>query len=79
MQLRSTLTGFERNHLIGTPFKQVYKQKRFFFSIAVQQNKKSMALVCVIHKINPYFITGFVDGEGSFVIRIRENNKLKVG
>lgn len=30
-------------------------------------------------QINPYFITGFIDGEGSFVIRVRKNNKSKIG
>jgi uncharacterized membrane protein len=29
--------------------------------------------------INPGFLTGFVDGEGSFLITIRSNKKLKVG
>jgi hypothetical protein len=40
MLLRGTLTSFERNRLIGIPSKQADKQKRSFFSIAVQQNKK---------------------------------------
>ena len=30
-------------------------------------------------KLNPYFITGFSDGEGSFVIIIRRNSKFKIG
>lgn len=29
--------------------------------------------------INPWFITGFVDGEGSFMVQIVKNNKLKLG
>jgi hypothetical protein len=30
-------------------------------------------------KLNPYFVTGFVDGEGSFSIRIRKDNKALLG
>lgn len=29
--------------------------------------------------INPWFISGFVDGEGSFMVQIVKNNKLKTG
>ena len=29
--------------------------------------------------LNPYFVTGFIDGEGCFSIDIYENNKLKIG
>ena len=32
-----------------------------------------------INKINPWFITGFSDAEGSFLISIRPNSKLKIG
>jgi hypothetical protein len=30
-------------------------------------------------KLNPGFITGFTDAEGSFIIRIQKKNKLKTG
>ena len=72
-RFRSTLAGFERNHPTGIPSKQIDRQIRLLSSIVVQQNKNQN------HKINPYFIIGFADGEGSFVIRIRKNNNLKVG
>lgn len=29
--------------------------------------------------LHPYFITGFIDGEGYFLISIRQNNKMKTG
>jgi hypothetical protein len=29
--------------------------------------------------LHPYFITGFTDAEGSFIVRIRDNPKLKIG
>lgn len=31
------------------------------------------------YKLNPYYITGFVDGEGSFIITVNPNSKLKTG
>jgi len=31
------------------------------------------------YKLNPYWITGFVDGEGCFYVRISKSNKHKVG
>ena len=73
MRLRGTLMSLEINHPIGIPSKQIDRQIRLFSSRVVQQNKNQN------HKINPYFITGFADGECSFVIRIRKNNNLKVG
>jgi len=30
-------------------------------------------------KLNPYFITGFVDGEGSFIISIQKNSNYRIG
>lgn len=32
-----------------------------------------------IEELNPWWITGFIDGEGSFIVFIIENKKLKVG
>jgi hypothetical protein len=29
--------------------------------------------------LNPYFLTGFTDGEGSFSIKIIKSNKAKLG
>lgn len=30
-------------------------------------------------KLDPYFVTGFIDGEGSFTISVQKNQKLKIG
>ena len=31
------------------------------------------------HKLNPYYITGFIDGEGCFLINVRPKPKMKIG
>jgi hypothetical protein len=35
--------------------------------------------VVVLHDVHPWFVTGFTDGEGSFVIRVRKNPKYRTG
>jgi len=45
--------------------------KRGFSTLAVAGDSQT--------KLNPYWITGFCDGESSFVIRISENPKYKAG
>lgn len=32
-----------------------------------------------IYFLNPWFVTGLVDAEGSFMVNIIKNNKLKIG
>lgn len=29
--------------------------------------------------MHPYFLTGFADGESTFAIRLKKNNKMKIG
>ena len=53
--------GFERNYPFKIPSKQF--------------NNKSFSTLP--HKINPWFLTGFTDGEGCFSIKIQQNAKLK--
>lgn len=31
------------------------------------------------NQINPYYITGFTDAEGCFLINVRPNSKMKIG
>jgi hypothetical protein len=61
-KLRCTLTGFERNYPIKIPSKQF--------------NNKSFSTF-IKYQINPWFLTGFTDGEGCFSIKIQQNAKLK--
>ena len=65
IHLRYTLMGFERNYQVKILSKQLNLQKLSFSTL----NNKS--------KLNPWFISGFVDGEGSFFTTIYKNNNYK--
>ena len=60
---RCTLMGCENSYQIKFPSKQL--NKKFFSSIP--------------KALNPWFITGLIDGEGSFYITIFRNNEYKLG
>lgn len=60
-RLRYTLMGFERSY----QFKILSKQLNNKFSILIHS------------KINPWFVTGFTDAEGSFSILIYIDKRIK--
>ena len=69
-KLRCTLMGFERNYPFKIPSKQF--NNKSFSQITLPSE------ICLIkYKINPWFLTGFTDGEGCFSIKIQQNAKLK--
>ena len=63
MLLRCTLMGFERNYQIKIPSKQLN-----YFSILHSNNR-----------LNPWFVTGLADSEGTFTIMIDQNQKRTLG
>ena len=63
MLLRCTLMGFERNYQIKIPSKQLNH-----FSTLHSDNR-----------LNPWFVTGLSDSEGTFTIIIDKNQKRKLG
>jgi hypothetical protein len=67
--LRCTLMGFERNYPVKIPSTQLNK---LFFS-TVSGNTTSLC------PLNPYFVSGFADGESCFCTTISKNKKLKTG
>lgn len=78
-RFRYALMAFERNYLIRIPFKQINVQtKQFVYSFAALRKKSDVSSLLVV-KINPWFVSGFSDGEGCFMITITENKKLKLG
>ena len=64
--------GFERNYQVKIPSNQI--NKRSFSSIASVEHVSQDKL-----QIDPWFLTGFTDAEGCFLIRIYRDNKLKIG
>jgi hypothetical protein len=64
--LRCTLMGGASYYQINYPSKQI----KFYFSTL--QSEKNVLL-------NPYWITGFTDAEGTFTIVIDKVKKLKLG
>ena len=73
--LRCTLMGFERNYQIRILSNHINRYTRLYSSKVVQQ--------CLVEKqnlkINPQFLTGFIDAEGCFTISITRDKKYKTG
>jgi len=67
IHLRCTLTGFERNYQIKIPSKQLKINKLFYSSLNYKPN------------LNPWFITGLLDAEGSFFTSIFKTKAYKLG
>lgn len=62
--LRCTLVGFERSYQAKIPSN----------SINFKRNLSTLE-----SKLNPSYVSGFVDGEGSFILTIIKDNKYKLG
>jgi hypothetical protein len=64
MHLRCTLMSFEKNCPIKIPSKQLIK---------------NFSTINSLFKVDPWFLTGFTDAEGSFSIIIDRNEKRTLG
>ncbi len=71
IRLRCTLTGFERNYQVRIPSNQIFNKLAYSSSVLKVPVSKS--------SFNPWFITGLIDAEGSFMVRIRKNSKYRTG
>lgn len=69
------LNSFVYKHII----KYFNIQLRHSHTLFIEDSKKKSVLHNNTNKLNPYFVTGFTDGEGCFLINIRPNPKLKSG
>ena len=67
--LRPTREGFKRNSLTVAQSPKNYP-RRWFSSQAVKLSN---------NRLNPWFFTGFADGESSFLVGVVEDKKLKTG
>lgn len=72
--LRCTLMGFERNYQIGILSNQISRQGKSYSTLVVQSSKTSS-----FKRINPWFITGFAEGGGSFIVNVLKSDKNKTG
>ena len=79
--LRCILMGFERNYQVLSLSKQRHTYRCYItYKDSLPVDKINFSLSSLPkEKFNPLFITGFVDGEGSFHVSITENKKLKQG
>ncbi|CAG8976694.1 hypothetical protein HYALB_00008445, partial [Hymenoscyphus albidus] len=78
--LRCTLMGFERSYPVKILSNQIrLPLSREFTSVASHSSIKNPVVEVNAPLLHPGFITGFVDGEGSFIIRVRKNPKYRTG
>ena len=66
--LRYTLMGFARSYPVKNPFKQIS-----LFSTQVSTNLPKDS------PLNPWFVTGFIDAEGSFIVSIVRDSNTRTG
>jgi len=71
MCLRCILTGFERNYQPKIPSNQINKLRTYTLIAAHKP------LILQPASMNPWFLTGFTDAEGSFSILIQPNSGYK--
>ena len=70
--LRCTLISFKRNHTVNTLSKKQIKSKCYYSTDTTKTSPlPTYTGSCVI---NPWFVTGFTDAEGSFIIQVRKRN-----
>ena len=78
--LRCILMGFERNYQVLSLSKQRHTYRSYTtYKDSLPVDKINLALTSSAkEKINPWFVTGFVDGEGSFHVSVRKNKNYKL-
>ena len=69
MHLRYTLMGFERSYQVRIPSKQLSKEKCYSTLIPLKAH-----LI-----VNPWFLTGFSDGEACFMVNVYKSTKHNMG
>ena len=72
--LRCTLMGFERNYQVKIPSYQIIQRRLYSTESDFKDNIEKLP------QLNePWFISGFTDAEGCFLILIRKSPKNKLG
>uniref|UniRef100_UPI0024109162 hypothetical protein n=1 Tax=Diaporthe sojae TaxID=165439 RepID=UPI0024109162 len=75
--LRCTLTDFERNHKNKILTTQLVNKRSYSTSLLKENNAGNNLSSSLI--IDPHFLTGFADAEGSFVLSITKSKNVKSG
>ena len=66
-RLRCTLMDYENSYLVNNLSKRLNNKQ--FSTLTLTQ----------IYKLNPWFVSGLIDGEGTFYISIRKDNEYNLG
>lgn len=57
-----------------------YRGSKLFYTVTLSNiNKRMLSLNQGSTLINPWFITGFIDAEGCFSVRVRKTTKTRIG
>ena len=73
--LRYTLTGFERSYRNRIPTTLLANNIKFYSTSSINDSRESNTNLI----IDPKFLTGFTDAEGSFVLSITKSDNVKSG
>jgi len=92
LQLRCTLMDFERYYQTSLPSKQIsirtFSTSNFkppllllhLLPLGFEQRLMQQQMLSIGHKkLNPWFVTGFIDAEGTFCTTIYKNKAYKTG
>jgi hypothetical protein len=80
IHLRYALMGFERNYQIRIPSNQLITLRRSYSSIReCETSHINLYNQSKFHNLNPWYLTGFSDGESNFTVRIFKSNTTKLG
>lgn len=75
IMLRYTLTGFERSYRNRIPTTLLANNIKFYSTSSINDSRESNTNLI----IDPKFLTGFTDAEGSFVLSITKSDNVKSG
>lgn len=76
--LKTRIKGyFNLALMVAQKRRPIYRGVALYSTLAVIQSHEGIPLNQEF--LNPNFITGFIDAEGSFIIIIRKNPKFKIG
>jgi len=73
--LRCILMGFERNYQVSS----LSKQRHTYRGYSTSNKKVVLRSSLENFKLYPWWVTGFVDGEGCFHVEVRKNLSSKLG